>query len=259
MLDAVTDRIADGSLEPIAVDNASSRVEQRLREALMAGSFQPGQRLTIGELADQLGTSATPVREAVLRLAAVRGLELRRGHSLCVPRLGRERFLELRDIRLLMEGYAAERAAASIDAAAIARLKECFDQYRRQQAKAAVAATLHYNQRFRFQLYEAARMPALQGMIEDLWLQVGPLFNLLYPRLPTDPQYETHFEEMLAGLRVRNGAKVRRAVEAAIHAGTKRLLATWGEPASRAPEPVEPVRGRASANGRARAARPSRG
>jgi GntR family colanic acid and biofilm gene transcriptional regulator len=212
---------------PVVPYNFPRRVAPLLPTALWAGELTPAQRLAISDLARQLGTSATPVREAVLRLAAVRGLELRRGHSVCVPQLSRNRYVELCDIRLLTEGHAAERAAANVTGDTIEELTQCFAQYRSAQAAEDVAATLHHNQRFRFVLYEAAAMPTLLGMIEDLWLQVGPLFNLLYPRQPSDPPYEQHFAEVIGGLRDRDGPAVRHAVEAAIRAGSVRLLTTW--------------------------------
>ena len=56
------------SLQTLAHENLSSSVYAALCDALMKGHFQPGDRLKIRELAEQFGTSVTPVRDAIIRL-----------------------------------------------------------------------------------------------------------------------------------------------------------------------------------------------
>src|ERR1700679_1127944 len=53
------------SLQPIARDTLQERVYLRIRQALIYSEFEPGQVLTIRELARKLGTSILPVREAL--------------------------------------------------------------------------------------------------------------------------------------------------------------------------------------------------
>ena len=67
-----------------AVDRTLLRddVYRRLRDAIVEGTFTPGEQLKDGELAEWLGVSRTPVREALLRLASsglVVALPVRRG------------------------------------------------------------------------------------------------------------------------------------------------------------------------------------
>src|SRR3546814_4462839 len=56
------------SLERLDASSLSERVYAQLRAALMRGELVPEQRLKIGEVAERLGTSETPVREAVFQL-----------------------------------------------------------------------------------------------------------------------------------------------------------------------------------------------
>src|SRR5687767_9318198 len=81
-------------------ETLSTHVERGIREALMSGRFQPGERLNISALASALGTSATPVREALSHLAAEGAVELVPGRSVRVPLFSRERFEELKLIRM---------------------------------------------------------------------------------------------------------------------------------------------------------------
>jgi GntR family colanic acid and biofilm gene transcriptional regulator len=77
---------------------------------------------------------------------------------------------------------------------------------------------------FRFFIYERARMPVLLKVIEDFWLQSGPLFNFLFPLLPGTHQYERPYAALIHALRQRDANKVVRAVHAAIDTGSERIL-----------------------------------
>ena len=102
-----------------------SQVYDSLRDALTAGRFTPGQKLSFRFVAGSLGVSMTPVREAVRWLVAEGAFEMRPNRSVRVPLMTRDKILELRDIRLALEGLAMEKAAALAtreDAAALRRI-----------------------------------------------------------------------------------------------------------------------------------------
>src|SRR3977135_4649241 len=87
------------------------QVYDSLREALTAGRFLPGQKLTFRFVAGALGVSLTPVREALRRLVAEGAFEMQPNRSVRVPLMTRAKILELRDIRIALEGLAAKQAA----------------------------------------------------------------------------------------------------------------------------------------------------
>src|SRR5260221_14371145 len=89
-----------------------TQVYDSLRDALATGKFVPGQKVTFRFIAGALGVSLTPVREALRRLVAEGAFEMRPNRSVRVPLMTRARVLELRDIRMAVEGLAAEKAAA---------------------------------------------------------------------------------------------------------------------------------------------------
>ena len=155
------------------------RIYHKLTNAIMSGLFVPGQRITIRGLAATLGTSPIPVREAIRRLTSERALEVLRNGSIAVPKMTREKFEDLRRSRVLIEGFATELAAANLTRSDIAKL---VDECRRIEA-AKIAGRrrdmLLHSKRYRFIIYEATRSETLVPIIESLWLQVGPLFNLV--------------------------------------------------------------------------------
>jgi DNA-binding GntR family transcriptional regulator len=79
-------------------------------EAIEAGLYLPGDRLVESELAERLGVSRTPVREALQRLET-QGMLSRDGRSLIVASLDHNQLAELYVVRAELEGLAARLAA----------------------------------------------------------------------------------------------------------------------------------------------------
>lgn len=200
-------------------------VERTLKEALLSGRLMPGERLVTREMAAKLGTSPTPVREALLKLVAAGVLEATPAQAFLVPVVTPERYRELSEIRKAIEGLAAETAATRITSAALAELQALNERFRRARRQGDVAEALEHNRRFRFLLYEAAGMPTLSTLIETLWLQIGPSLNFLYPQPPAADADRHNYDEILDGLARGDGARVRAAVVRAIDEGTEFLVA----------------------------------
>lgn len=79
-------------------------------EAIEAGTYKPGDRLVESELAERLGVSRTPVREALQRLET-QSMLTRDGRSLIVASLDHNQLAELYVVRTELEGLAARLAA----------------------------------------------------------------------------------------------------------------------------------------------------
>src|ERR1700691_1403514 len=94
-------------LEPVGRETLQDQVYLQLRQALMAGSFRPGQALTLRSVAEALGVSQMPVRGALERLQAEGALVAQFSRrTLNVPELRLAELAELRDIRVELEGLA---------------------------------------------------------------------------------------------------------------------------------------------------------
>jgi len=155
--------------------NLSDTVYATLCDALIQGRVQPGDRLKIREIAEQLGTSVTPVRDAILRLANDDAIIFRSARDIRIPRVDRARYLEIRSIRIRLEGLAAETAAQLATPADIARLTEILrDNETAIKAGDRLKGT-QLNQAFHFALSTIAALPLLYGVLRRLWLQMGPL------------------------------------------------------------------------------------
>ncbi len=169
------------ALQPIEREHLWDQVYAQLRDALFAGKFEPGGRLVLRELADTLGTSITPVRDAVARLVANGVLELGPRNTALVPDVGVDTLRELIIVRTELEGRAAREAARYADAASVLVLRKQLAQMRKLIADKKLDAYLDLHRQFHFGIYRMAHMPILYEMIEGLWLRCGPALSFVIP------------------------------------------------------------------------------
>ena len=186
---------------------------QRLRQWVTVGRFLPGERLKIHDIARQLGTGVMPVRSALQRLAAEGALVNVPHAGMLVPRLSKTEFDDVLQTRLLLEGEAAERGALRLEVADIAELDALEHAMDEALAARDAKAYLDANERFHLRLYQAAASPTLMGLIETVWLKVGPLSNRLFDAPDALPVLNQAHGELMRALHQRDGAGVRRAVE----------------------------------------------
>ncbi|AWM87787.1 GntR family transcriptional regulator [Microvirga sp. 17 mud 1-3] len=170
----------DFEFKTIDHNNLGEVVYQNIAEALIKGALRPGARLKIRDLAQEMGTSVTPVRDAILRLVHEGALLLKSPRDIRVPVLQQERYLEIRTIRLKLEGLAAERAATVAEPADIKRLEALVGENERALSAQEFARATEINQVFHFELANIAAMPVLRGILHNLWLQMGPVISAAY-------------------------------------------------------------------------------
>lgn len=167
-------------LAALGRDTLGDSAYQALSDAIVKGRFQPNDRIRIRDLAAELGTSVTPVRDAVLRLVQDRALVMRSPRDIRVPILSSAEYLEIRTIRLNLEGLAAEKAAAAVTSAQLAELERLTGLKERAILEADVPLATELNQVFHFALTDIAAMPVLKSVLQRLWLQMGPLIAEMY-------------------------------------------------------------------------------
>jgi DNA-binding GntR family transcriptional regulator len=101
-------------------------VYDTLAEMIANGSLKPGQHLVESELADQLGVSRQPIREALQRLAVDGWVELRPAYGAYVHIPTEEEVAQLLGVRSVLEAYSAREAAQHASDASLGRLRELY-------------------------------------------------------------------------------------------------------------------------------------
>lgn len=219
----------EGNVQRLKRETLGDRVYEDIKGLLLSGQMPPGQRLTLRQLANALGTSPMPVRDGVGRLVAERALEMLPNRSLVVPKPTRRQFTEIVAIRCELEGLAAARAADLMTPAKLETIKSLAAEFEThgKRARPDEVTAIQSNRKFHFAIYEAAAMPLLLDMIEKLWIQVGAFFALSMSnkmhRLKDIEAFE-HHRELVAALERRDPAAARRAIADDIQDASSRLL-----------------------------------
>ena len=184
-----------------------------LRQWITVGRFLPGERLKIRTLAASMGVGQMPVRAALLRLAAEGALVNVPHAGVAVPRLSAPEFDDLLQMRMLLEGEAAERGSLRLDAAQCAQLQALCERMGLALQQGDTQDYLAANEDFHVLLYRAAGSPLLFTLIDTLWLKAGPISNQLFDTPAAAQVLNDAHQELLRALQRRDSAGVRRAVE----------------------------------------------
>lgn len=205
-----------------ASESAKQWVYRVLRRGIMTGQFEPGDPVTINGLAETLGVSAMPVREALHRLVADGALELLDNRRVRVPDLDRQSFEEVLEARLALETRAAERAMPFVDEARLSRLRALDRLADEALAAADFGRLVEANFDFHRCLYEARPGTVMLPLIESLWLRLGPFMRRAGETLSETYQVDRH-AEALAAIVNRDAAALKAAIAADIRDGASHL------------------------------------
>lgn len=157
------------------------QVIAELRQAILTGRLKAGERLVEGRLADELGVSRNPVREAIRALASEGLVEVaaRRGASVAV--MSEQEARETIEVRALLEGQNARLAARRHDKRVIKRIEAVLNK-----GTAAVAAghfdqLFRLNQEFHNELAAAGQNRVLGELLQRLRDRTAMLFAPMSP------------------------------------------------------------------------------
>ncbi len=201
---------------------AHERVYRDLRARILAGEMAPGDSVTLRGLAERLGVSMTPAREAVRRLVAERALEMTPSGRVSVPVPDAGRLAELFRARELLEPELALRALPHVDKQTISMMKALDAAIDRCLSEGDAAGYVRANTAFHTTLYALAGAPALMALVESVWLQTAPFMRRIYGRLGTAALADYH-GAALAALAARDGSALAEAIRADIAQGAALL------------------------------------
>lgn len=140
-----------------------------LRRAIVAGRYRPGQRVHQEEIADRLGVSLAPVREALCALEQEGQVVYRPRRGYFITELRVEDLQEIYALRRLLEERAVRGALSSLDDDAIERIALAARDCAEAAQRGDVAAELEANRRFHFGMLESPDQAHTMRLIRLLW------------------------------------------------------------------------------------------
>ncbi len=141
-----------------------------LRDAIRSGAIRPGERLVTLEFAAALNMSRTPVREALRRLEAERLVENRPGRGLMATTIMLDDLIEIFEIRGVLEGLAARRAAQRMGLAELNALANLIARMEELLVTGHLPSLWEASTQFHRLLRSGsrhARLPALVSLLHD--------------------------------------------------------------------------------------------
>jgi DNA-binding GntR family transcriptional regulator len=139
-----------------------------VRDAILTGALQPGDRVPQDAIAQELNISRMPLREALRRLEAGGFVSIVPHRGATVTPLSREAIEEIYFIRTALEAASAGRAATHMEAARVERLRLILEEAAGALDASDGVALADANRRFHLVGHEASGLPLLSRMIAEL-------------------------------------------------------------------------------------------
>jgi len=247
----VTSNLEDGGativetrfISPVDAPTRQEIVYQRLRDAIAAGELQRRDRIGLRELAQTLGVSTTPVREALRRLEAEGLVMVERGSGIRIQHLSPNAIREIVDMRARLETMVMEEAMSHLTEADIDHAGEILD---RADATTDPDEWSALNLQFHGVLYERTEFRRALSLVKTLWVAPEPYLRL-YVQDPVNLRTsQQEHRDLLAAVRRHDLPAVLAEVEKHIRrTETAVLSAVSGYPEA---EVAMMVRGQAITN-----------
>lgn len=203
-----------GSSRPGALPpSRTEAVLESIKHAVLTGELSPGQALVEAELAERLGVSKTPVREALKTLAGSGLVVMLPYKGVTVRRVDKALARAVYDMRLLLEPVAAGRATMSGRALAVAGAALDAADRAEDAADRSLA-----NRAFHRAVYAGCGNPLLVKALDELRDQTALVSSAAWARQPSWEQEAREHREILAAAGAGNRDQVRALMRSHISA-----------------------------------------
>ncbi len=231
--------IADVAVEGPAIEKPmpgellADAAYNSLRGAILDGRLEPGSQLSVPDLARRMEISRSPVREAVQRLIAD-------GLATAIPRKGAivseiepSDLDDLFQVRALLEGLAAERAAERADAVALAGLQDLLEQHEAVVSAGDVAAQVELDMQYHRAIRKLADNSELNTILDRIEVRSHLALNTLWERPASSRLSVDEHRAIFEAIAAADGSAARQAAEAHVRSVRRRVddhLASGGGP-----------------------------
>ncbi|WP_439586124.1 GntR family transcriptional regulator [Hydrogenophaga sp.] len=194
-------------------ESVSQTVYRELFNRILTGELPPGSTVSEKQLAELLGVSRTPVHNAVLQLVKDGLVTQEANHRPVIGRVSESDVDEIFDMRRLLEGEAARRAASRMDRATLSRLRAAADLLARQgQRQGALARWADFDDLFHEAIAAACGSQRLAADIRR-YRMVHHALNRLRMTEDLIPQALQEHVAILSALEARDADKAAAAMD----------------------------------------------
>jgi DNA-binding GntR family transcriptional regulator len=198
------------------MSKATDKAYDRIRELILTGSYAAGAHLKEERVAEDTQVSRTPVREALRRLSNEHYVKYVPNQGVFVSTWEDDDVEVIFDLRALLEGYSAYRAATRISAEQIAELERCaaaIEELCREHTSDNHRKTIEHNHRFHEIIIQAAASSRMHRILS--WLVEMPMLLKTIDRYSADDVERSnhHHRELIVAMKARDGRWARSVME----------------------------------------------
>lgn len=188
-------------------------VYDSLKMQILTGKIVPGTRMMEIELAEEMGVSRTPIREAIRKLEkeGLVTIEPRRGAY--ASTITTSDIIDILEVRQDLEGLAGSFAAKSMDEDELAELVEVSRLYNDAVKEGNVADMIEYDTRFHKVIVDSCENKILVNMIEQLQEMVLRFRYIYYDDFRRASKMPAEHECIVAAIKTRDGAAARSGID----------------------------------------------
>jgi DNA-binding GntR family transcriptional regulator len=196
---------------------AQQHAVESLRAMIVSGALRPGQRVNQDQIAESVGLSVAPVREALRVLEQEGQVTYRPRRGYFVTELRVEDLEEIYELRRLLEERAARRALPTLDEDALERIalaaRDCYDAATADD----VIGELEANRRFHFAILASPDQPHTMRHIRLLW-ESTEAYRAMYYNSPAERRHSIDAHDRIMAA-LRDGDADRLVAELDAHRG----------------------------------------
>jgi DNA-binding GntR family transcriptional regulator len=205
-------------------ENLSNQVFEQIKEMIVRGEIPAGKRMIESEIAESMGISRTPVREAVHKLEAEGLLNPLPKGGYVVRGLDISDIEETFEIRSILESFASYLAAHRHSDKEIVPLEEKMEEFQRYLDKHDLKELTRVNTEFHELLYALSKSPRLVKMIHNLRDEIYFLRKIILHSVDMAHLSNKDHREIIKAIKKREAKKVERLVRDHILRGKKFVI-----------------------------------
>lgn len=205
---------ADQAQAPESLDYTTlcGAVANKIREEILSGALKPGQRLDQIALAERFGISRMPIRDAFRILEGEGLVRLKHGRGACVAMVDLVEFLEIYQVREVLEEQATRLSIPRISDEALDYLEELVHKMEEDARQGDLGRWTVQDRDFHLAAYQACQNATLLKLITSFW-NTSQQYRRVFLSMPdeTERTLEAH-KRLMAAFRARDGELAGRLI-----------------------------------------------
>lgn len=213
------------SMQPIAPKaSLAEQVTATIRAAIVAGEMKPNEHYSAIGIAEKLGVSRTPVRDALQLLEKEGILAVAKNRGVRVTQISLDEIVEVFQIRLILEPPAAARGVLNAKPDEVERLEELYAQIIQSAKTGEARATLEADRDFHLYLLGLAHNAKLGNIVGELRNLVLTQGQITIPYARTSQELASDRDEIMDAIRDRDPEGAARAMRGHVLRTAKLLI-----------------------------------